>query len=68
VAQTGEPVQLRLSDEGEEPRALHADQRVGGPLQDKDRAGDALQPLGRSSIAAWTVASYPGASAKSTSS
>jgi hypothetical protein len=44
VAQAGEPAQLRMLDEGEEPRALHADQRVGGSLQEKDRAGDALQP------------------------
>jgi hypothetical protein len=33
VAQTGQPSQLRMLDEGEESRALHADQRVGGPLQ-----------------------------------
>jgi hypothetical protein len=44
VAQTGQPSQLRMLDEGEESRALHADQRVGGPLQEKDRAGDALKP------------------------
>jgi hypothetical protein len=37
VAQTGEPLHLRVPDEGEEPRALQADQRVGGPLQEKDR-------------------------------
>jgi len=44
VAQTGEPLQLGVPHEGEEPRALHADQRVGGPLHEQDRAGDALQP------------------------
>ena len=30
--------------EGEEARALHADQWVGGSLQEQDRAGDALKP------------------------
>jgi hypothetical protein len=44
VAQAGEPLHLRMPDEGEEPRALHADQWVGGPLQEQDRAGDALKP------------------------
>jgi hypothetical protein len=44
VAQAGKPSQLGVAHEGEEPRALHADQRVGGPLQEKDRAGDALKP------------------------
>ena len=37
-------MQLGVADEGEEARALHADQRVGGPLHEQDRAGDALQP------------------------
>jgi hypothetical protein len=44
VAQTWQPSQLGVADEGEEPRALHADQRVGGSLHNKDRAGDALKP------------------------
>jgi hypothetical protein len=44
VAQAGEPLQLGVADEGEEPRALHGDQRVGGPLHEKDRAGDVLKP------------------------
>ena len=33
VAQAGEPLQLGVPYEGEEARALQADQRVGGPLQ-----------------------------------
>ena len=44
VAQTGEPSQLGVPHEGQEPRALHADQWVGGPLQEQDRAGDVLKP------------------------
>jgi hypothetical protein len=35
---------LRVPDEGEEARALHADQWVGGSLQEQDRAGDVLKP------------------------
>jgi hypothetical protein len=44
VAEAGEPSQLGVAREGQEPRALHADQRVGGPLHEQDRAGDPLQP------------------------
>jgi hypothetical protein len=44
VAQPGEPLHLRVPHEGEEATALHVDQRVGGPLHQKDRAGDALKP------------------------
>jgi len=36
VAETGEPLQLGVAHEGEEPRALHADQRVGGSLHQQD--------------------------------
>jgi hypothetical protein len=32
VAEPGEPLQLGVAHEGEEARALHADQRVGGSL------------------------------------
>src|SRR5678815_3708361 len=58
VAQAGEPLQLGVPDEGQEARALQADQWVGGPLQEKDRAGDALKPVGTSNIVAWTVSRY----------
>ena len=44
VAQAGQPLHLRVAHEGEEPRGLHADQWIGGPLHEKDRAGDALKP------------------------
>ncbi|HEX3206439.1 MAG TPA: hypothetical protein VHQ68_09385, partial [Propionibacteriaceae bacterium] len=44
MAEAGEPLHLGVPNEGEETRALHADQRVGGPLHEQDRAGDALQP------------------------
>jgi hypothetical protein len=44
VAQAGQPLQLGVADEGQEPGALHADQRVGGSLQEQDRAGDVLKP------------------------
>ena len=44
VAQTGEPLQLGVPYEGQEARALQADQWVGGPLQEQDRAGDVLKP------------------------
>jgi hypothetical protein len=33
-----------VAHEGQEPGTLHADQRVGGPLQEQHRAGDALKP------------------------
>ena len=55
VAQAGQPLHLRVADEGEEPRGLHADQRVVGPLQEQDRAGDALKPVGTSTMAACKV-------------
>jgi len=35
---------LGVPYEGEEARALQADQRVGGPLHEEDWAGDAFQP------------------------
>jgi hypothetical protein len=44
VAQAREPLQLRVPHEGEEARALHADQWVSGPLQEKDRTVDPLKP------------------------
>ena len=37
-------MQLGVPYEGEEARALHADQWVGGSLQEQDRAGDVLKP------------------------
>ena len=55
VAQAGQPLHLRVADEGEEPRGLHADQRVVGPLQEQDRAGDALKPRRDIDMAACTV-------------